>query len=141
MDSVFCLLPYKSKFKNECEQIISGSDDMSIRFWNINTGKCLSIILGHKGSVNCLQLLAINEELLISGSNDRTIKIWNLENEKCVKTLKAHQGPVECLLILERKNQLASGSCDKKICLWSLIDFSLLKVLRGHGNIFLVGLK
>ena len=52
--------------------IISGSNDKTIRIWDINTGKCLKVLEGHTDSV---WSVFVKDNLIISGSDDATIRI------------------------------------------------------------------
>lgn len=60
--------------------LISGACDHKIKCWNIETGCCMIILSGHKGSVYALTTLP--NGLIVSGSADRTIKVWNTSLRK-----------------------------------------------------------
>lgn len=55
--------------------IASGSDDNTIKIWNLITGELLSTLEGHTGTVYAVAISA-DGQTLISGSGDETIKIW-----------------------------------------------------------------
>ena len=55
----------------------SGSDDKTIKIWNINNGSVLKTFTGHSNWVTTLAVLA-NNISLASGSADKTIRFWNL---------------------------------------------------------------
>ena len=75
-NSIRCVCIFKNK-------LVSGSDDNTLRIWNISNGKCESILIGHDGYVNCVET---SGDLLISGSSDETIRIW--KNNICQKVLQ-----------------------------------------------------
>jgi WD40 repeat protein len=52
--------------------IISGSDDKTIKIWDIDSGKCIKTLEGHTNCVNSVQTI---NNLIISGSFDKTIRI------------------------------------------------------------------
>ena len=58
----------------EGSDIISCSNDKSIRIWNVENGGQKKIFNGHKDSV--YDILKFNDEILLSASADKTIKIW-----------------------------------------------------------------
>ena len=60
------------------EKIISGSDDKTIKVWDMATGKLLTDLEGHEKSVTCVSFSA-NGYNIVSGSDDKTIKIWDIE--------------------------------------------------------------
>jgi WD40 repeat protein len=58
------------------ERVLSGSNDKTIRVWNLETGNLLSILSGHREQVSSIALSS-NGKFLISSSLDKTIKVWN----------------------------------------------------------------
>ena len=59
----------------------SGSEDKTIKIWNIEIFCVLAILKGHSQSVTSL---SFNNKgiILASGSEDNNIKIWNLETQR-----------------------------------------------------------
>eukprot|EP01050_Picozoa_sp_SAG11_P017285 SAG11_NODE_2476_length_3313_cov_4.959241_1_plen_101_part_00 len=58
-------------------QLASGSQDRTIKLWDITTDECLRT-LDHSGSVNSVAFDPTNSNQLASASYDRTIKLWTL---------------------------------------------------------------
>ena len=77
--------------------LISCSDDTTIRIWNIKTGNCEKILVGHSDRIYCMSILP--DKRIISGSNDGTIKIWNTESGTCESTFNDGL-PIYCLDVL-----------------------------------------
>ena len=51
-----CILTLKGHvwsvgFNHDGTKIVSGSDDNTIRVWNVDTGECILTLKGHTGSV------------------------------------------------------------------------------------------
>ncbi len=57
-------------------KIISGSQDKTIKIWNLDTGKLLDTLKGHFESINSVAISPDGTKI-ISGSQDKTIKIWS----------------------------------------------------------------
>ena len=59
--------------------IISGSEDKSIKIWDIESGKEIKKLNGHS---ECVYSVAISSDnkYIVSGSGDNSIKIWNLQS-------------------------------------------------------------
>ena len=55
--------------------LYSGSDDKTIRAWNLDTNQCITALQGHTGYVSCL---VVHNNRLYSVSDDRTIHAWKL---------------------------------------------------------------
>jgi len=56
---------------------LSGSDDNTVRIWDIKTGKCLEELIGHKNGVTCITF-ARND--LFTGSYDNYTIRWSLQD-------------------------------------------------------------
>ena len=55
--------------------IVSGSDDNTIRIWNLLEKRQETVFRGHTDSVNSVAMTSDNK-YIISGSDDNTIRIW-----------------------------------------------------------------
>ena len=55
--------------------LYSGSDDRTIRAWNLDTNECITALQGHTGHVICL---IVHNNILYSGSADRTTRLLKL---------------------------------------------------------------
>ena len=57
----------------------SGSDDKTIKLWNLESGAQIKELKGHSYYVYSVTF-SLDGKTLVSGSWDKTIKIWNLES-------------------------------------------------------------
>ena len=57
-------------------QIISGSEDGTVRVWDAWTGRVLMVLNGHTGWVNSIALSS-DMSRIVSGSEDRSIRVWD----------------------------------------------------------------
>ncbi|XP_063309434.1 F-box and WD repeat domain containing protein 10B [Pelobates fuscus] len=114
-----------------CEErgfVFSGGYDLSIRRWNLQSGVCMKIYLGHMRTITCLDVC---ENVLVSGAKDRQIKVWNLTSGKCFKTFK-HKDAISDVKI---KGQYVVSGCDRGIVkIWNLESATLIKSLSGHDG-------
>ena len=95
--------------------LYSGSEDRTIRAWNLDTNECITALRGHTNNVRCL---IVHNNILYSGSWDNTIRAWNLDTNECISALRGHTNYVICLII--HNNILYSGSVDNTIRAWQL---------------------
>jgi WD40 repeat protein len=120
------------------KMLVSGSEDNTIKLWNLDTGECLATLEGHEAGVRSVAI-SPDGQLLVSGSADYTIKLWQLPDRVdepiCldpIYTLTGHSDWVKCLAITPDGQILASGSQDKTIKLWQLDTGELKSTLVGH---------
>jgi WD40 repeat protein len=106
------------------DKIFSGSQDKTIKIWDLNSGKRLKTLTGHNSGIYSL---AVSEGKLLSASADRTIKIWDINNGNLVCTLLGHNNHVYSLSAANRI--FASASLDKTIKIWDIETKKILKVI------------
>lgn len=66
--------------------LASGSDDKTIKIWNLKAGTQIKILTNHKAKIT--SLLDLKDGRLASTSEDNTLKIWNMSNENVIKSFK-----------------------------------------------------
>lgn len=79
------------------DQLISGGTDGLLRWWDVESGKCVCIQEAHQGTIRTLRVSPDGRWLASSG-DDGAIKIWNLKSCSHVRTLR-HDRPYERLNI------------------------------------------
>ncbi|XP_058531590.1 F-box and WD repeat domain containing protein 10B isoform X3 [Ochotona princeps] len=112
-----------------CEEenfLLSGSYDLSIRYWDLKSGACLRIFNGHQGTVTCMDLL---KNRLVSGAKDGQVKEWDIDTGKCLKTYK-HKDPI---LAIRINDTYIVSSCERGLVkVWHMATAQLVKTLMGH---------
>ena len=68
--------------------LYTGSNDRTIRAWDLTTFKCVSMLTGHSLAV---MSLAIANKRLFSGGYDLLIKVWDTETNLCLMDIGGHQ--------------------------------------------------
>lgn len=101
--------PIQALLLDEEARMYTGSDDNSIRVWDlkvpkrvVDTESCVYVFEGHTDGVLCL---AKGESLLYSGGYDHTIRIWDA---KAVDRAVI-PGLIECGIPLHRLNAMAES--------------------------------
>jgi WD40 repeat protein len=68
------------------QMLVSGSEDNTLKLWDLDTGECLATLEGHEAGVKSVAF-SPDGKMLVSGSADNTIKLWQLPKVKFALTL------------------------------------------------------
>ena len=104
-------------FSPDGKVLATGSEDNTIKLWEVNTGKMIDTLSGHSWSVVALAF-STDGEMLVSGSWDKTVKLWMVHTKKEIMTLFGHVDSVSAVAVSPDAQLIASGSRDKTIKLW-----------------------
>nr|XP_016432554.1 PREDICTED: protein SPA1-RELATED 3-like [Nicotiana tabacum] len=120
--------------------LASGSDDGSVKLWNINQGVSVGTIKT-KANVCCVQFPVDSGRALAFGSADHKIYYYDLRNSKLpLCTLVGHNKTVSYVKFID-STTLVSASTDNTIKLWDLSSCtsrvldSPLQSYTGHMNV------
>ena len=75
-------------FSPDGKTLASGSEDQTVRLWDVNTGQSLQTLAGHAKGVRAVAF-SPDGKTLASGSVDETIKLWDVSSGACLKTLRS----------------------------------------------------
>lgn len=122
--------------------LISVSNDTTIKVWNAHQGYCLSTLRSHKDYAKCLAA-AKDREIVASAGFDRMIYIWDVQvltmltatkNTVTTKPLDGSKDSIYSLAMTNCGNLIASGSTERVIRLWDPRSRQKLLKLRGHTD-------
>uniref|UniRef100_H2ZZY5 F-box/WD repeat-containing protein 7 n=1 Tax=Latimeria chalumnae TaxID=7897 RepID=H2ZZY5_LATCH len=116
--------------RQHCMKVVSGSRDATLRLWDIETGQCLHVLMGHVAAVRCVQY---DGRKVVSGAYDYTVKVWDPETETCIHTLQGHTNRVYSLQF--DGVHIVSGSLDTSIRVWDVESGNCLHTLMGHQSL------
>ena len=130
---------YSVAFSPDNNHFVSGSEDKTIKLWNINTQlnknykiEEIETFKGHKKAVKSVDFNNTGR-LIVSGSEDNTVKIWDTTGT-VLHTLEGHINSVECVKFSNNGKFIASGSADNTIKLWDVNEGKLIKTFIGHTS-------
>ncbi|KAF3231314.1 WD repeat domain [Orbilia oligospora] len=112
----------------DSKTLATGSDDKTIRLWELKSGRMIRILKGHHNYVYCLNFNP-QGNMIVSGSYDEAVRIWDIRSGNCQKTLPAHQDPVSGVDFIRDGTMIVSCSHDKLIRIWDTNTGQCLKTL------------
>ncbi|KAI3716258.1 hypothetical protein L6452_23475 [Arctium lappa] len=120
--------------------LASGSDDGSVKLWNINQGASIGTIRT-KANVCCVQFPSDSGNFLAFGSADHRVYYYDLRNLSIpLCTLVGHKKTVSYIKFLD-STTLVSSSTDNTMKLWDLSDCTSrvldcpIQTFTGHVNL------
>ncbi|KAK3811110.1 MAG: hypothetical protein J3Q66DRAFT_443360 [Benniella sp.] len=113
-------------------QIVSSSDDRTVRIWNIQTGDCLHVFDGSDGIWDVAY--SLQGDFIAFAGRDKRVKLWDVRSRECRHIWIGHTDIVRGVAYSPNGNQIASCSDDKTLRLWSTDTIECLHVLRGHDE-------
>ncbi len=117
--------------------VATGSEDTTIRLWNIDTGAEIGVLTGHQKAVDSIIFHPHHSGLLVSGDRAGQIKLWQANPVEELMTINSHQSKVNCLAISPDGRLIISGGSDKTIKIWLLRltddrSIDCLATLKAH---------
>ena len=110
--------------------VVSGSNDGTLRLWNANTGETIRTFGEHLRAVICVAVLPDGN--FVSGSRDTTLHLWNA-NTGHIRMFIGHTNTVSCIAVLPNGN-FVSGSEDKTLRLWNTNTGKVIRIFEGHSH-------
>jgi len=62
--------------------LVSGSEDRTIKLWDVQTGGVIKTFHGHTNYVNSVSI-SLDCTIIASGSQDKTVRLWDIQAEEC----------------------------------------------------------
>lgn len=113
------------QFKNK--EIFSGSDDCTIRIWDMETGKSKCVLNPDLGGVFALKY---DDDIILAGGSQARIGVYSKATYEPLKTLSGHVDWVTCLDM--NGGKVVSGSHDTFLKLWDLETSQNFQTLKEH---------
>jgi WD40 repeat protein len=118
-------------FSPDGKNILSGSNDMTIRLWDASTGKEIRRFEGHNKSINSV-CFSPDGKFVLSGSYDSTIRLWEVGTGKETRKFKGHTSNVSSVCFSPDGKNILSGSGDNTIRLWEAATGKEIRRFEGH---------
>jgi WD40 repeat protein len=121
-------------FSLDGKQIVSGSNDKTVRRWDAATGQqLLPALEGHTKGVASVAF-SLDSKQIVSGSYDKTVRRWNAATgQQLLPALEGHTSVVTSVAFSLDSKQIISGSWDTTVRRWdAATGQQLLPALEGH---------
>merc|ERR1712224_535461 len=85
--------------------------------YNVMTGACISILIGHEGEISKVQF-SPNGAKIITASSDRTCRLWSVETGENVQVLEGHSDEIFSCAYNYCGDTIITGSKDNTCRIW-----------------------
>ena len=117
----------------QAPQLISASDDCTVKVWDAATGACMHTCSGHTARVVCLADIRGRHRVCVSGSYDWTLRSWDAAGGTCVAVMRGHDGEVN-EVAAAGAGKVVSASDDGTLKVWDAGTGLCLHTLGDHGD-------
>jgi WD40 repeat protein len=104
-------------FSHDGILFLTASADLTIKVWEVLTGRLLKTLSGHHGGVNTAEF-SQDDKQIVSASEDSTARIWSTLSAATIHILFSPEGPVRTAVFSPDGLQVATASADQ-INIWN----------------------
>jgi WD40 repeat protein len=118
------------------KRILSGGQDATIRFWDINEEKEIHKFMGHEGPVYGLKLMPDGKRLVSIADKDLAVKVWDLDTKVLISSLAPNSAHVNAVAISHDQRYIVTGGDDGITRFWDVDRGVNLRTLEHSHSIY-----
>lgn len=135
-----CWLPFRHAKPINCcavspqgDFVVSGSDDTTLKVWDLTTGRERLTLSGHMDVVWAC-VVSVKADFIVSSSEDGTLKVWDVATGTERVTLSGHTSGVDGCAVSRKGDFIVSASSDKTLKVWDVATGRERFTLSGHRD-------
>jgi len=116
-------------FSPDGRLLVTGSEDRTVKLWNIENGALRTTLTGHEGTVRDVQFTPDGRHVVSSG-NDGSVRVWNVLSGSMKQSLSGHDKTVHAIDVSPDGRFIVSGGERGTLRVWSLSSGKSLQTIR-----------
>ena len=121
-------------FSSDGRSLVSGSDDMTVKLWDMQTGGTIKTFFGHTKLVRSVSISA-DSAIIASGSFDMTILLWDTQTGECHCTIE-QENQVYSVRFSPTNSQHLLSRSNYKIWQWDIYGHQTGPTFVGYRAIY-----
>ena len=126
-------------FSPDGRTALSGSEDKTLKLWEIAAGNELRTFTGHSGPVLSVTF-SPDGRTALSSSADETVRLWEVATGKELRSFTGHSNKISSVAFSPDGHTALSGSHDGTLKLWDVATGAELRTFGGRLSRALGGL-
>ncbi|MFW9968053.1 MAG: WD40 repeat domain-containing protein [Candidatus Thorarchaeota archaeon] len=128
-------------FTPDSRYVISGGQDATIRVWDLHSGSLVHILIGHRGAVYGLSVMADGVRIVSVADRDLAVRIWDMEEGAPISALAPNSAHVNAVASSPDNRYVVTGGDDGKARIWDIDSGILLRVLDHARSIYSIAIS
>jgi WD40 repeat protein len=121
-------------YSSDGERLMTAGGDHSARVWDADTGRVLTELRGHDGSIGGVAFHP-SGELVATASEDRSVRIWRARDGRQVRELGGLGGPLRAVSFSRDGRLLAAGGSAGQTFVWEWPSGRPVGTFRMHADL------
>ncbi len=139
---------FGAAYSPDSRYAITASTDLTLRLWDLRTGKEARTFSGHAKGVVAVAF-SPDGRYVVSGSGDNTTRLWDVLTGKQVREFKGHEASwsmptdagkldlshsIACVAFSPDGRYVVSGGTARQLRMWEAATGKPVRVFEGHGE-------
>lgn len=99
---------------------LSGSQDGTLRLWDVSSASCIRLFNGHTAPVRAVAI-SHDGTTAASAAEDRTVRLWHLASGRQLKALPAKEAGA-CAVTFSHSGRLLASASERHVHVWEVRD-------------------